>query len=174
MCLPACVSRDSGRDLASLGIALTRAPRMLTALPGCWVTLSLCFSDISSDIRVICMGELGCWIRLYPDMFLDNNYLKYIGWMLYDKVRAPAALPPPPRSPQVRRAVRLVRGASTCLPDGFSPVLLCEGGFPRSSRFVAVLTVGDRGFGLSAGEMGPWPCLHVRPVAEGCASASVA
>lgn len=44
-------------------------------------------SDVSSDIRVICMGELGCWIRLYPDLFLDNNYLKYIGWMLYDKVR---------------------------------------------------------------------------------------
>ncbi|XP_030875911.1 uncharacterized protein LOC115937650 [Leptonychotes weddellii] len=43
------------------------------------------YRDISSDIRVICMGELGCWIRLYPDMFLDNNYLKYIGWMLYDK-----------------------------------------------------------------------------------------
>ncbi|XP_072600095.1 cohesin subunit SA-2-like isoform X2 [Vulpes vulpes] len=43
------------------------------------------YRDVSSDIRVICMGELGCWIRLYPDMFLDNNYLKYIGWMLYDK-----------------------------------------------------------------------------------------
>ncbi|XP_032187595.1 cohesin subunit SA-2-like isoform X3 [Mustela erminea] len=43
------------------------------------------YRDISSDIRVICMGELGCWVRLYPDLFLDNNYLKYIGWMLYDK-----------------------------------------------------------------------------------------
>nr|XP_036869398.1 cohesin subunit SA-2-like isoform X1 [Manis javanica] len=43
------------------------------------------YRDVSSDIRVICVAELGCWIRLYPDMFLDNNYLKYIGWMLYDK-----------------------------------------------------------------------------------------
>ncbi|KAK2491965.1 hypothetical protein MC885_006310 [Smutsia gigantea] len=42
------------------------------------------YRDVSSDIRVICMAELGCWIWLYPDMFLDNNYLKYIGWMLYD------------------------------------------------------------------------------------------
>lgn len=37
------------------------------------------------------MAELGYWIRLYPDMFLDNNYLKYIGWMLYDKVRVTPA-----------------------------------------------------------------------------------
>ncbi|XP_043426340.1 cohesin subunit SA-2-like isoform X2 [Prionailurus bengalensis] len=43
------------------------------------------YRDISSDIRVICVAELGCWIKLYPDLFLDNNYLKYIGWMLYDK-----------------------------------------------------------------------------------------
>lgn len=47
--------------------------------------------DVSSDIRVICVAELGYWIRLYPDMFLDNNYLKYIGWMLYDKVRVTPA-----------------------------------------------------------------------------------
>ncbi|XP_040322437.1 uncharacterized protein LOC121024238 [Herpailurus yagouaroundi] len=46
------------------------------------------YRDISSDIRVICVAELGCWIKLYPDLFLDNNYLKYIGWMLYDKVGA--------------------------------------------------------------------------------------
>lgn len=58
-------------------------------------------SDISSDIRVICMGELGCWVRLYPDLFLDNNYLKYIGWMLYDKVRGPRCSAPNPK-PRVR------------------------------------------------------------------------
>uniref|UniRef100_A0A673VF90 Cohesin subunit SA n=1 Tax=Suricata suricatta TaxID=37032 RepID=A0A673VF90_SURSU len=43
------------------------------------------YRDVSSDIRVICVTELGCWIKLYPDHFLDDNYLKYIGWMLYDK-----------------------------------------------------------------------------------------
>lgn len=74
----------------------------------------------------------------------------------------------------MRRAVWLIHGESTRLPDGFFPVLLCVGGFPRSSGFVAVLAVGDGGLGLSAGETGPWPCLRVHPVAEGCASASVA
>jgi hypothetical protein len=32
------------------------------------------------------MSELGEWMKSYPMVFLDDIYLKYIGWTLYDKV----------------------------------------------------------------------------------------
>lgn len=43
-------------------------------------------SDIIPDIRAICIEEMGIWMRIYPDTFLNDSYLKYLGWMLYDKV----------------------------------------------------------------------------------------
>ena len=33
------------------------------------------------------MAEIGVWMKKYPNMFLDDSYLKYVGWTLYDKVR---------------------------------------------------------------------------------------
>jgi cohesin complex subunit SA-1/2 len=33
------------------------------------------------------MSELGEWMKSYPMVFLDDIYLKYIGWTLYDKVK---------------------------------------------------------------------------------------
>uniref|UniRef100_A0A8C9SKM1 Cohesin subunit SA n=1 Tax=Scleropages formosus TaxID=113540 RepID=A0A8C9SKM1_SCLFO len=41
--------------------------------------------DVVPDIRAICMEELGIWMRLYSSMFLNDSYLKYVGWMLHDK-----------------------------------------------------------------------------------------
>jgi hypothetical protein len=38
------------------------------------------------DIRSICVTEIGNWMRVYPALFLEDSYLKYIGWTLYDKV----------------------------------------------------------------------------------------
>uniref|UniRef100_A0A8C5X1P8 SCD domain-containing protein n=1 Tax=Malurus cyaneus samueli TaxID=2593467 RepID=A0A8C5X1P8_9PASS len=32
-----------------------------------------------------CMEEICSWIKTYPDAFLNDSYLKYIGWMLNDK-----------------------------------------------------------------------------------------
>lgn len=32
------------------------------------------------------MTEIGVWMKKYPNMFLDDAYLKYVGWTLYDKV----------------------------------------------------------------------------------------
>lgn len=32
------------------------------------------------------MKEIGVWMKKYPNMFLDDGYLKYVGWTLYDKV----------------------------------------------------------------------------------------
>ncbi|VDM19469.1 unnamed protein product [Wuchereria bancrofti] len=44
------------------------------------------YRDVVPDIRSICINELGQWMSVYPDHFLEDSYLKYIGWSLYDKV----------------------------------------------------------------------------------------
>ncbi|NWU48559.1 STAG2 protein, partial [Dromas ardeola] len=43
------------------------------------------YRDVIPEIRAICIEEIGSWIKTYPDAFLNDSYLKYIGWMLYDK-----------------------------------------------------------------------------------------
>lgn len=42
--------------------------------------------DVVADVRCICINELGNWMRVYPAYFLEDSYLKYIGWSLFDKV----------------------------------------------------------------------------------------
>ncbi|XP_030376965.1 cohesin subunit SA-1 [Scaptodrosophila lebanonensis] len=44
------------------------------------------YRDALPDIRAICMAEIGIWMENYPQNFLDDSYLKYIGWTLHDKV----------------------------------------------------------------------------------------
>ncbi|GJZ58932.1 sister-chromatid cohesion protein 3 [Tanacetum coccineum] len=41
--------------------------------------------DIDPDIRMSCIQSLGAWIVLYPSLFLQDLYLKYLGWALDDK-----------------------------------------------------------------------------------------
>ncbi|TFK05494.1 DNA-binding protein RFX8 [Platysternon megacephalum] len=43
------------------------------------------YRDVIPEIRAICIEEIGSWMKMYPDTFLNDSYLKYIGWMLYDK-----------------------------------------------------------------------------------------
>ncbi|NXD21962.1 STAG2 protein, partial [Spelaeornis formosus] len=43
------------------------------------------YRDVIPDIRATCIEEIGSWIKTYPDAFLNDSYLKYVGWMLYDK-----------------------------------------------------------------------------------------
>ncbi|NXX18413.1 STAG2 protein, partial [Podargus strigoides] len=43
------------------------------------------YRDVIPEIRATCIEEIGSWMKTYPDAFLNNSYLKYIGWMLYDK-----------------------------------------------------------------------------------------
>nr|BAM18568.1 stromalin [Papilio xuthus] len=42
--------------------------------------------DTLPDIRAITMAEIGIWMEKFPAHFLDDLYLKYIGWTLHDKV----------------------------------------------------------------------------------------
>lgn len=44
------------------------------------------YRDVIPEIRATCIEEIGSWIKTYPDAFLNDSYLKYMGWMLYDKV----------------------------------------------------------------------------------------
>ncbi|XP_028289586.1 cohesin subunit SA-2 [Parambassis ranga] len=44
------------------------------------------YRDVLPEIRSICMEELGLWMKLYSSAFLNDSYLKYIGWMMHDKV----------------------------------------------------------------------------------------
>ena len=43
------------------------------------------YRDIVPEIRGICMAELGIWMQRFPQHFLDDSCLKYIGWNLFDK-----------------------------------------------------------------------------------------
>ncbi|RXG56416.1 Cohesin subunit SA-2, partial [Armadillidium vulgare] len=44
------------------------------------------YRDTLPEIRSICMAEIGCWMKKFHQNFLDDSYLKYIGWTLHDKV----------------------------------------------------------------------------------------
>ncbi|KAL6091831.1 hypothetical protein STEG23_023268 [Scotinomys teguina] len=43
------------------------------------------YRDILPEIRAICIEEIGCWMQSYSLSFLNDSYLKYIGWTLHDK-----------------------------------------------------------------------------------------
>lgn len=44
------------------------------------------YRDTLPEIRSICMAEIGVWMQKFSQNFLDDSYLKYIGWTLHDKV----------------------------------------------------------------------------------------
>ncbi|XP_056133500.1 cohesin subunit SA-2 [Lampris incognitus] len=43
------------------------------------------YRDSVAEIRAACIEELGVWLREDPEEFLNDQYLKYLGWMLHDK-----------------------------------------------------------------------------------------
>ncbi|KAK2990557.1 hypothetical protein RJ640_019837 [Escallonia rubra] len=43
------------------------------------------YRDIDPEIRMSCIQSLGVWILSYPTLFLQDLYLKYLGWTLNDK-----------------------------------------------------------------------------------------
>lgn len=43
-------------------------------------------SDAIAEIRAICIEEIGVWMKMYSDAFLNDSYLKYVGWTLHDRV----------------------------------------------------------------------------------------
>jgi len=43
------------------------------------------YKDLHAEVRAKCTETIGKLILEYSSKFLDNGYLKYIGWALYDK-----------------------------------------------------------------------------------------
>nr|CAD1829659.1 unnamed protein product [Ananas comosus var. bracteatus] len=46
------------------------------------------YRDVDAEIRMSCIRSLGTWIASYPALFLQDLYLKYLGWTLNDKSSA--------------------------------------------------------------------------------------
>ncbi|XP_056145578.1 cohesin subunit SA-2 [Lampris incognitus] len=44
------------------------------------------YRDVFPEIRAMCVEELGVWMKRYSSEFLTDSYLKYLGWMMFDKV----------------------------------------------------------------------------------------
>mmetsp|Transcript_6243 Transcript_6243/g.9711 ORF Transcript_6243/g.9711 Transcript_6243/m.9711 type:complete len:1165 (-) Transcript_6243:426-3920(-) len=44
------------------------------------------YRDVDGPIRSLCLESLGGWMLKFPRLFLQDSYLKYIGWCLNDKV----------------------------------------------------------------------------------------
>lgn len=42
------------------------------------------YRDVNERLRVECVAALGSWIVLYRKMFLEGQYLRYLGWVLSD------------------------------------------------------------------------------------------
>lgn len=47
----------------------------------------VCVRDVIAEIRVVCIEEIGMWMKMYSEAFLNDSYLKYVGWTMYDKVK---------------------------------------------------------------------------------------
>uniref|UniRef100_A0A452VK63 Stromal antigen 2 n=1 Tax=Ursus maritimus TaxID=29073 RepID=A0A452VK63_URSMA len=41
--------------------------------------------EFLTEIRAICIEEIGIWMKMYSDAFLNDSYLKYVGWTMHDK-----------------------------------------------------------------------------------------
>ncbi|RKO93457.1 hypothetical protein BDK51DRAFT_37291 [Blyttiomyces helicus] len=51
------------------------------------------YRDSDPTIRMECIRELGVWISKFPTTYLDSQYLRYIGWMLSDKIASNDTMP---------------------------------------------------------------------------------
>lgn len=43
------------------------------------------FKDVDPLIRIECIGGLYRWIELCPEIFFDQSYVRYLGWLILDK-----------------------------------------------------------------------------------------
>uniref|UniRef100_A0A669PU07 Cohesin subunit SA n=1 Tax=Phasianus colchicus TaxID=9054 RepID=A0A669PU07_PHACC len=51
----------------------------------CWFFFFFLTSDAIAEIRAVCIEEIGVWMKMYSDAFLNDSYLKYVGWTLHDR-----------------------------------------------------------------------------------------
>ncbi|PSS06426.1 Sister-chromatid cohesion protein [Actinidia chinensis var. chinensis] len=82
--------RTDGPRMESLKKRLSMTHKKITAIEG--MTRKIFtglfvhrYRDIDPEIRMSCIQSLGVWILLHPSLFLQDLYLKYLGWTLNDK-----------------------------------------------------------------------------------------
>ncbi|KAI8052988.1 hypothetical protein BDF22DRAFT_686466 [Syncephalis plumigaleata] len=80
------------------------------------------YRDIDPAIRVDCVSFLGDWVIRYPDRFVDNQYIRYLGWSMTDNM-------PHPRIATLRALIKLHRDRAlntviTPLTERYKPQLL--------------------------------------------------
>ncbi|KEF55428.1 uncharacterized protein A1O9_08178 [Exophiala aquamarina CBS 119918] len=80
------------------------------------------YRDVEERIRAPCIAALGNWILLYRKMFLEGQYLRYLGWVLNDTAAAT-------RLEDVKQLKNLFRtkkivGALRAFADRFRPRLV--------------------------------------------------
>lgn len=46
------------------------------------------FRDVTEEVRVEAIAAIGGWIGARPSEYLEDAYLRYLGWALSDQVRA--------------------------------------------------------------------------------------
>ncbi|KAI0518714.1 hypothetical protein KFK09_006150 [Dendrobium nobile] len=85
--------RSDGPRVESLNKRLTQTHKMISVIEEMMRKLFQGlfmhrYRDVDSDIRVSCIRSLGIWILSYPSLFLQDLYLKYLGWTLNDKIAA--------------------------------------------------------------------------------------
>lgn len=78
---------EKGKDLAKKVDDLTANNREMNELADKVFDLIfiLKYRDVSPEIRAISVTALGSWTMAYPDHFLEDRYIKYLGWLLSDK-----------------------------------------------------------------------------------------
>lgn len=98
------------------------------------------YRDVDPMIREKCVEKMLSWIETYPEVFLDNAYLRYIGWSLSDKAATV-------------RSVSLSAWKAVCSRPDFRPSLT---NFVArfKSRLIEVLSRDvDKGCRLLAGQV---------------------
>lgn len=84
------------------------------------------YRDIDPSIRSLCIDHLSSWIQSCPMLFLENTYLRYLGWTLSDKI------------PQVRKSA--IKGISTLVTNALQDTSL------ESNQINIVTISGMRSF----------------------------
>lgn len=80
------VNKDRVNAIRQEATAAAEKQELCDAIVNDWFTTVFIhrYRDIDPRIRVDCAAGLGDWILTYPDVFLNDGHLRYLGWLLSD------------------------------------------------------------------------------------------
>ncbi|KZF26543.1 hypothetical protein L228DRAFT_235598 [Xylona heveae TC161] len=80
------------------------------------------YRDVDPRIRTDCVQALGYWILIFPDLFFEGQYLRYLGWLLSD-IAAPTRAEVVKQLQKIFRVKDNIAGLRT-FTDRFRPRLV--------------------------------------------------